>query len=393
MKRVLFVVPDFYPNSTGFANATKNMVDSIIKHGSSQYEVFVYTNVPLDTNAEIEGVTVLRDTTKYAWENRFTTYFCDKIRYSKIKSLVYNNTIDFVFFETNTFPNIELWALRDFKEKVVVRIHSTADTEVPVFAIPRSFIGKWRRHRVYKFMQKVPIITSTSSFYLDFVRHFFMKDNVYTKWDGKTYGLLFNTAGINCEVSGVVANNRFLTMGKMSSNGLTQKGLLDLIRAVYILKKKNVLPEDFNLTIIGDGIKYPIVSNQINELKLERQITLVKQASHEEVFEYMKGVRAIILLSRYEGQSMFITESIALGKPLILSDNNGMQDMIQDGQNGYVVKTGDYYDAAEKINKMLHLTKSELALMSEKSLSIYKENYSGEAVFHQLDEILSFNME
>lgn len=390
--KVMFIVPDFYPNSTGFANATKNMVNSIVKYGHDKYQVYVYTNVALGHNVEMEGVTIIRDTKKYAVENRLTYEICDRFRYNRLKGIILNNKIDVIFFETNIFPNIQLWALKDFGDKVYVRIHSTADTEVPVFIKPRSFVGRRRRSKIFEFMQNVHNITSTSTFYLNFVRKFFMHDNVYTKWNGKTYGLLFNTAGIDNEPMKTVNNNKFLTMGKMSDNGLTQKGLLDLVKAVYCLKKSRRLPNDFNLTIIGDGVKIPVVRKLISDLHLATYITIVEKATHEEVFNYVRSVRAIVLLSRYEGQSMFITESIALGKPLILSDNNGMQDMICDKINGYVVKTGDYYDAAEKLYKMMNLTESELEKMSKESNCIYNNNYTGLAVYQQFDELISFKI-
>ena len=96
--KVMFIVPDFYPNSTGFANATKNMVNSIVKYGHDKYQVFVYTNVALGHNAEMEGVTVIRDTKKYAVENRLTYEICDRLRYNRLKGIVLNNKIDAIFF-------------------------------------------------------------------------------------------------------------------------------------------------------------------------------------------------------------------------------------------------------------------------------------------------------
>lgn len=92
--KILFVVPDFYPNSTGFANATKNMVDSLVKFGSDKYEIFVYTNVQLYNNKEIEKVTVFRQTKRYFLENRFTYEICDRLRYNKLKDIIlFNNPL------------------------------------------------------------------------------------------------------------------------------------------------------------------------------------------------------------------------------------------------------------------------------------------------------------
>ena len=51
---VLFVVPDFYPNSTGFANASLNIVKAISKYGGNDYRVWVFTTEPLEKNEEVK---------------------------------------------------------------------------------------------------------------------------------------------------------------------------------------------------------------------------------------------------------------------------------------------------------------------------------------------------
>lgn len=116
-------------------------------------------------------------------------------------------------------------------------------------------------------------------------------------------------------------------MGKMSENGLTQKGMTDLLKAIYYLKLGNELPDDFKLKIIGDGKMLSYIRKMIERLEIVRYCEIIVSASHDQVFEIMDESKAIILLSRYEGQSMFITESISKGKPLIVTNNNGMSDM------------------------------------------------------------------
>ena len=88
---------------------------------------------------------------------------------------------------------------------------------------------------------------------------------------------------------------------------------------------------------------------------------------------------------------MFITESISLGKPLLLSDNNGMQDMIEDGINGYVTKTGNPIDAAEKIKKFIELGEKELITMGEASQKIYENHFSPREIYKQFDYLLSIH--
>lgn len=390
--KVLFVVPDFYPNSTGFSNAAQGLIKAINKYGSEKYELFVYTNIALVGEEYSEAKVFRIFYRKNILENRFTYKLFARRRYLDFKEIVENNLIDIIFFETNTFPYMQNWALKDYGKKVFVRIHSTADTEVPVFDFSGSnFINK-NRKLVFDFMKNVNNIVSTSKYYIDFIRKYFLEDNVYLIWNNKSYGILYNTVSIENETPKVVINNTFLTMGKMSSNGLTQKGILDLINAIFILKIKELLPSDFNLIIIGDGICLPVIEKYIKNLDLYSYITIVKKATHDEVFGFMDKAKSIVLLSRYEGQSMFITESIAKGKPLIVSDNNGMQDMIQDGFNGFIVKTGDIEDAAVKIKMMMDLVPEKLEEFAKNSQNIFNHNFCEKSIYEQFDRIIKLRI-
>jgi len=386
---VLFIVPDFYPHSTGFSNASQGLINAIHKYGSNAYKVFVYTSVPLVNEEEYKNTFVSRHPyKKHILENRFTVKYFARKRYEVFKKFVIVNKIDVLFFETNTFSYLQNWALEDFGSKAVVRIHSTADTEVPVFDFSNSVYSINNRKNVFNFMQNIENIVSTSTYYLDFVKHHYLEDNVYRIWNNKSYSILYNTVSETIETTTVVSNNSFLSMGKMSDNGLTQKGMLDLIEAVSILKHEGTLPEDFIITIIGDGVKLPFVRKYIECFGVGSYINIINKASHDEVFEIMKKVKAIILLSRYEGQSMFITESISNGKPLVVSDNNGMQDMIIDSWNGYITKTGDPNDAAKQIKKMINAPKEDLQKFSDNSLELFNKKFSPESVYKQFDSLM-----
>lgn len=386
---VLLIVPDFYPNSTGFANATYNLISSILRYGHQKYSLFVFTTVQLNAHEELKNVNVYRYKNIFLL-NRVTKWVNEIYKYKILEKIVQQNNIDVILFETNTFPFLENLMLKKYENKVYVRIHSTLDTEAPIYGMKKNFFERLDAIMIKKFMEKVHNIVSTSNFYLDFIRHNFLHDNVYKMWNKKSYGLLCNTAGIAETTSNPVFKNHFLTLGKMSEQGVTQKGILDLLRAIYYIKDDNKLPNDFKLTIIGDGD----TSNKIIELKdalaLSKNVEMIGNVSHDMVLNYIKSAKAIILLSRFEGQSMFITEALALGKPLILTSGNGMEEMITEGYNGYLVKTGDALDAAEKIKKMMALSSEEIKEYSENSLFIYKTKYSENSIFKQFEDMIKF---
>lgn len=387
MKKILFITPDFYPNSTGFANASTNLVNSICKYGKEDYDIWVFTNAQLGANVELGGIHVVRYKNNIPL-NRLTFSYVEIRKAKFIESLILENGIDVIFFETNTFPFLQNYLLKRFKERVVVRIHSTADTEVPVFKAPESYFQKQCNNHIWSFMNDIRHIVSTSNFYLDFVRRHFLSDNVYKMWNNKSYGLLFNTAGDGILAKLPVSENTFLTMGKMSENGLTQKGMEDLLNAVSIIKKEGNLPADFKLIIVGTGVCLNRVINLINVLSLSDSVQIIETATHDEVFKLMAKSKAIILLSRYEGQSMFITESLASGKPIIVTDNNGMQDMIIDGYNGKIVKTGNPQDAAKVITEVMSYSIEVIKELGDNSMKLYKDRFSTNATFVQFDELI-----
>lgn len=385
MKKILFITPDFYPNSTGFANAALNLIESITEYGKEQYKLWVFTDVELKECNEIADIEVVRYKNKLP-VNRFTYKYNELIKAKYLKKIIDENSIDIIFFETNTFCFLQNYILEEYKDKVVVRIHSTADTEVPVFGNNTSYIAKRCNKTVYDFMLKVNHILSTSNYYIDFVRRHFLENNVYKVWNNKSYGLLYNTAGdIKCQ-NPPVATNVFMTMGKMSQNGVTQKGIEDLLNAIYLVKKRNKLPEDFKLIIVGTGECVDRIINLISILNIKNYIKLIEKATHDEVYKLMTHSKAIILLSRYEGQSMFITEALANGKPIIVTDNNGMQDMIKDGFNGRLVCTGSVENAADVLSEFFSYPLAQIEKMGVNSNLIYEQQYTRKAVFEQFDD-------
>lgn len=386
--KVLFITPDFYPHSTGFANACTNLVKAIAEFGGEKYKVYVYTEVPLNllNHSEIAGIEVFRYKRKKY--NKFTRIKAEKERYNVVKKLIESKKIDIIFFETNTFPFLQLWLLQEYGKKVFVRIHSTADTEVQVFYEKPTLGSQITYKYIRKFMKNVSNVVATSDFYLDFIKKYYYHQNVYTIWGDKSYSKIYNTAGNDIVVSQATGQNIFLTMGKMSANGVVQKGITDLIKAVYLLKDKNRLPNDFKLVIIGEGECSKRVKRYIEQYGLEGRIKMISKATHQEIYDYISKSKATILLSRYEGQSMFITESLAFGKPLLLSDKNGMSDMIIDGYNGFLVKTGNPYDAEEKILKIMKCSQKEITGFGMNSRKLYENNFKPICIYKQFDHAI-----
>lgn len=375
MHNILVIAKDFYPNSTGFANATVNLINALNKN-AKDIQIFVSSDTPLNGQKEFDGAVVYRSS--YA---RIMHSF---LRYREICEIVEKNNIDFILFETDTFPLMQNFVVNKYGNKVAVRIHSTADTEVMRFRYAR---GKLSERLAYcsasSFINKCKTIISTNTYHQHFIDHHFLNDDVYRIW-GKNRFILPNTMEPNVAPSCV--GGYFFSLGKMSYDGYLQKGLPDLLFAVYLLKQKR---EDIYLRIVGDGDSFSLVQNMVEKLQLTPNVQLIKKLSHDEVLAQIANCRAVCLVSRYEGQSMFATEAIAMGKPVIITTDNGMNDMVEPGVNGYSVRTGDVADIAEKMNRILNMTDDQLRIMGEESEKLFREKFSMETVAQLMETMLS----
>lgn len=373
MKNVLIVAPDFYPNNTGFSNATKNLIEAVVDCDKS-YSFFVYTPALLGNKEEYKFAKVFR--THY---NKIIYY---KKQYKEICKIIDDNNVDFILFETNTFVFLQDRVLKKYGNRVAVRIHSTADTEVMIY---KNGLGGFKSKIVKKaatrFMNKCENIICTNSYHQGFIFREFYGNNVYIMWSKKHF-ILPNTTGI-------VGSESFLgdyifTLGKLSYDGYLQKGISDFIAAMLILKNRGIF---VRAIIVGDGNYRCSVEDMIGFFGLKDRIVLVPSMSHDEVIETAKKAKAVCLASRYEGQSMFATEALACGKPLILTTDNGMKDMINEGLNGYSVKTGDPNSIADKIQLLLSKDTHTLLEMGKNSRCLFDNMFSRQSIYNQFSYI------
>lgn len=160
------------------------------------------------------------------------------------------------------------------------------------------------------------------------------------------------------------------------------KNLDEAIRAfTYVVEK---IP-DAKYYIYGNGKLENELKLLIESLGLKNNVFLKKYTTNpRETFE--KAVCSI-LTSRQEAFAMVLTESMAVGTPVISYDiKYGPNDIIENEFNGYLVERGNKKELAEKIIKLM---KNE-DLREELSInaSVVKETFSEEKFKKQWLELV-----
>ena len=125
-----------------------------------------------------------------------------------------------------------------------------------------------------------------------------------------------------------------------------QKNFEDLVQAWAIIHKAH---PDWILNIRGQGLEHLL--GIIDSLSLTKFISL--EHSNDMKTECL-NTSIFALTSRYEGLGLVLLEAQACGVPLVSYDCKcGPRSIIKDGENGFLVETGDIKVLAERINQLI----------------------------------------
>lgn len=123
-----------------------------------------------------------------------------------------------------------------------------------------------------------------------------------------------------------------------------------LIEIVRLLKNKR---KDIKLAIVGDGKERSKIEKLIKDYQLEENITLYGYKKNP--YPILLNSKILIMTSIYEGTPMCSLEAFALNKPVISTPVDGLNDIIVNGKNGYLLNRNK--DIADNIIKMLDADK------------------------------------
>ncbi|ASG66782.1 glycosyl transferase family 1 [Idiomarina piscisalsi] len=121
----------------------------------------------------------------------------------------------------------------------------------------------------------------------------------------------------------------FVSVSRLSN----EKNIDFMIDALAELKKATDKP--FRLLIVGDGHQKQRLQTKIDELGLKQTIQLVGSVAPEKMANWYQLGDAFLFASQSETQGMVILEAMAAGLPVVAVRSSGIDDVVEDGFNGY----------------------------------------------------------
>ena len=176
----------------------------------------------------------------------------------------------------------------------------------------------------------------------------------------------------------------FVSVSRLSN----EKNIDFMIDALAELKKAT--DKLFRLLIVGDGHQKQRLQAKIDELDLTGTVQLVGSVAPENMANWYQLGDAFLFASQSETQGMVILEAMAAGLPVVAVRSSGIDDVVEDGVNGYKTpaKQAVWLERVERILNDESLRK-ELSDNAESFAKAYSVERFSQDVRHIYAETLA----
>lgn len=224
-------------------------------------------------------------------------------------------------------------------EFVVTTVHSFIEADMEMNRVKRALWG-YLDFSLVRLSDK--LITVSNQLREHFLSRGITPAKVATIYNGVDSNLyLFNPRPDACQLSGsfIVGTVARLTR---------EKGLENLLKAAKTVLTK--YPEA-HFTVVGDGPRREELESLGAELGIANKVNFV--GHRDDVSEYWKAFTVFVLPSLLEGTPRVILEAMAVGCPVVASCVGGIPEIIEDGQTGILISSGNPEKLAQAIEELL----------------------------------------
>ena len=139
---------------------------------------------------------------------------------------------------------------------------------------------------------------------------------------------------------------RVVTAGRL----VPSKGIDDVLRGFARVVAAH---PDATLTVLGDGPEKSALERLAASLGVRDSVRFRGHQPQEQAFQEMAQAEVLLFLSRVESLPNVIKEAMAVGTVCVSSKTSGIEELVSDGEHGFLVDHGDVEAAAVAVSRLL----------------------------------------
>jgi glycosyltransferase involved in cell wall biosynthesis len=164
---------------------------------------------------------------------------------------------------------------------------------------------------------------------------------------------------------------------------IKSKGLREAISSL------SKIDNEYNLVVCGDGPDLDICRSMATDLGVSHRIKFVGWTNKKEKEMYLAGTKVVVFPSMGpESFGLVGLEAMFYQKPVVAFNSGGINQWLENGENGFLIERGNTDQMAEYLNKIL-VSKSLRNEMGTKGRIILDTEFSLEKHISGLMEIYS----
>lgn len=182
-----------------------------------------------------------------------------------------------------------------------------------------------------------------------------------------------SSLGIDCNKRTILYSGKYIE----------KKRPLDLLKAFH----RSGLDGKANLVFMGEGHLRGSMEKYIQENNL-KNVLLTGFVNQTKIANYYAASDVLVMCSQVgETWGLSVNEAMNFHLPVLLSDMTGCSaDLLEEGRNGYLFKTGDVGTLSRLLRKIIEMSPTERAAMGKVSAKIV-EKYSYQEIVQSLHHI------
>lgn len=264
--------------------------------------------------------------------------FLNPIKIRKLKKYFRAQQIDTLFISTSEDLKLAGIAARRAGIKKIIYRRGLAVSK------KNNYLNRWLFTKVVSGI--IANSEDTKIRFLENLKEVIHPDKIRVIYNGIAMSSNDNDFSI-AEIEDIKKHRKGVVLG--NAGRLTaQKGHHLLVKVAELLNEREL---NFSMFIAGSGELYDELARQIKVKNLQEKVFLLGFV--QDIPNFMRSLDVFVFSSLWEGFGYVLTEAMIQKKPVVAFNCSSNPEVVDDGETGLLVKTGNVSDMADAIEKLI----------------------------------------